>query len=666
MNTSPQIVCPKHRPRKAKRTRAAVALLSAVLVAAPHMAKAADEEPGQRFGDLSIEQLMNESVTSVSKKEEKLTDAAAAITVLTNEEIRRSGATSIPEALRLVPGMDVAAVNAREWAVTARGFNGVFANKLLVLVDGRSVYTPLFAGVLWDQQQTPLADLDRIEAIRGPGATLWGANAVNGVINVVSRSARDTQGALVYAGGGNVHETMDGARYGGKIGENTYYRAFGSYQSNNDYPLADGQSAKDGWQGWNGGFRTDHYSDTDTHLTWQADASGENFNQGASSSYNVNTIGRWTRQLSGRSSVEVQAYFDRTHRDDSSRLALSEDTFDLAWQHNFGLGERNDVIWGLGYRFVGTKIEQATPSIQVRNGDFGVQLFSAFVQDEFRLVPDRLTLTAGVKLEHHDIVGFEIQPSVRAVFKPTQQQTMWAAVSRAVRTPDEVESKDVLAIAVGAPFVGPGGGLYTPAIVGNGHPSPEVLLDYELGYRIQPANRVSVDLAAFYNRYSDLIAIGSIERFVPGTPVGTAEIPITNLLDAHSYGSEAAVTVSPTDSWRLTAGYSLIVLRISGPVSADQATQQVPPRHQVSLKSSYDFSKRASFDAQLRYVDSIQSVPAYATADARFSYRLTDQFELALAGQNLFAHQHPEQGPQLLSVTSEVPRGLYGRIVWRY
>ena len=629
----------------------------------------AAQQPGSgdasELANLSIEQLMNESVTSVSKHEQKLGDVASAIFVLSNDDLRRSGFTTVAEALRLVPGVDVAAVNASQSAISVRGFNSVYANKLLALVDGRAVYSPIFAGTYWDLQQTMLDDVDRIEVIRGPGAAVWGANAVNGVINIVTRTARDTQGGLIYGGGGDVHQAMAGSRYGGQLGENTYYRVFGSYQLNDSFPLADGSPAGDRWKGGQGGMRLDHYPRPDTHLTWQADATLSNLEAGADHGYNANTLGRWTRQWSPRSSVEVQAYYDRTYRNEDERARGVTDTADLTFQHNFGLGERNDLTWGLGYRFIHVAVEQTNPALQVRDPRANLQLFSVFIQDEFKLIPDKLALTAGVKLERNDFTGLEIQPSVRAAFKPTATQTLWSAVSRAVRTPDLLEKRDLFGLAYGAPFQGPGGGQYVPTIVGNPAIRSEVLWAYEAGYRFQASRRVSADIAAFYNRYSDLIEVGSISRFVPGNPVGAAELPWTNSGRATTAGGEVSLGYVVTDAWRLTASYSLLSARRAAAGGASTYDRS-SPRHQANLRSSYDFGNHFSLDSQLRYVGPIQSVSAYLTADLRFSYRPTERVELSVVGQNLLDEQHPEEAAQLFVISSEVPRGIYGRLAWRF
>ena len=619
------------------------------------------------YGDLSLEELMNETVTSVSKREQKLSDAATAITVLTNDDIRRSGAVTVPDALRLVPGMSVASVNASQFAVSARGFNDLFANKLLVLVDGRAVYSPVYAGVYWDVEQAMLEDVDRIEVIRGPGATVWGANAVNGVVNIVSREARDTQGALVYGSAGDVLETDSGVRYGGRIGDRTYYRVYAGIRSMDDYRLADGRSAGDGWQGQQGGLRVDHHATEDTTLTWQAGATDFDTDDDRFEDYNANTLGRLTRRWSDRSSLEIQIYYDHTNRDEPDRARMRTNTADFSAQHTFGVGERNDVIWGLGYRFVSTGIEQTTPLLEVRNGEARTDLYSFFVQDEFKAIPDKLTLTGGVKLEHNDYTGIEIQPSLRAALKPTKNQTVWTAVSRAVRTPGSLEGQELLAVAAGQPFVGPGGGLYVPRAVGNPGLSSETLWAYECGYRVQPHSRVSVDLALFYNVYDDLVSASQITRFVPGAPFGAAEIPFLNLLSGETYGGELSATVSPADAWRLTASYSLLRASVHGPASADPENfEEGSPRNQAALRSSHDLTRRLSVDGQLRYVDAIRSAPSYITADLRLVHRFNDGLEIALVGQNLLQDQHLERGQAFYTATAEVPRSFYGKLTWRY
>lgn len=620
------------------------------------------------FGDLSLEELMDEpiTVTSVSKRLQELNDTATAVSVLSHTDIRRSGATTVADALRTVPGISVGSVSSNEWSVSSRGFAGLYANKLLVLVDGRAVYTPMFSGVLWNTEQLLLDDVDRIEIIRGPGATVWGANAVNGVINVVTRSARDTQGTLLYGLGGDVQEFGSGVRFGDRIGEHTYYRVFANHQSYDDFRLSNGQPAQDGWRSNHGGFRLDHHPDDDTQLTWLTGFTHVRTDDERLDAYNVNTLGRVQRKLENGSSFEVQAYFDRSERHDDLLANFSIDTFDLSAQHTFAANDRNEVIWGVGYRHVDVGATQVNPWVEVRARSLQTHLFSLFAQNEYAAIPDRLLLTAGVKIEHNDYTGLEIQPSLRAAFKPTDNQTLWAAVSRAVRTPSVIEGLNSAALVTGGPIFD-GGLPYLPSRVGNPDVDSEILWAYELGYRIQPTRRVSVDLAVFYNRYSDLISYSDTPRFVPGTPLGVAEYPYSNILRGHSYGGELAVTVTPSVSWRLTASYSLLIADVRGPAAAaPDAIERSAPRNQVVLRSSHDLTAKFGLDVQFRYVDALPSVPAYITADLRIAYRVTDRLECSLVGQNLLDDQHLEHGTSLFVPPSEVPRGFYGKLTWRF
>ncbi len=633
-----------------------------------HAADATITTNADASSDLSLEQLINMQVTSVNKKQEKLFDSAAAVTVLNTDDILRSGAASIPEALRLVPGLDVAQVNSGAWAISSRGFNSQFANKMQVLVDGRSVYNPLFSGVFWDSQQQMLDDLDRIEVIRGPGATVWGANAVNGVINIETKSAKDTQGGLVYGSGGNVHLTTDGGRYGGQIGDNTYYRVFGSYQKNNNFPQqATGNSGTDANQGADGGFRVDHYADGErTHLTWQGDMSTSDLDRGDSAGSDINSELRLERELSDRSSIDVEAYYDRLYHSLFNVCAETFDTFDLTAQHTFGLGENNDVIWGLGYRVFTTQLQSVSPSIPDYQSVANLQLFSAFVQDEFKLIPDKLTLTAGTKVEHNDITGFEIEPDFRGVFKPAENQTVWASVSRAVRTPNLLESRQAFAFG----FFGPPTNGTFLALVGNPGVKSEVLWAYEAGYRIEPTKRIDVDLATFYNDYTRSLNFGPGPVFLAGPP-GTAYTIIGttygNTGSGHTYGGELSTTFSPTDDLRLTAGYSLLKEDLDNPpvFGAPSQSHKQDPEQQAMLRCSYDFSKQLSADAQVRYVDQFVGVSSYVTADARLAWHPNDRVELAVVGQNLFQPQHVES-PAIFSPVTEVPRGFYGKVTLKF
>jgi iron complex outermembrane receptor protein len=628
--------------------------------------RAAEPSASPAVPDLSLEELINVRVTSVSRKEEKLNDAAAAVFVLSNDDLRRSGATSVADALRLVPGLQVASIDAGAWAVSARGFNSQFANKLLVMVDGRTVYSPLFSGVYWDTLQVSLDDVERVEVIRGPGATVWGANAVNGVVSILTKSSRDTQGTLIYGGGGDVHLALGGARYGGKIGENTYYRIFGTYQLNRDFRETTGQRVDDGWDLWKEGFRIDHYTAADGQLTWLANGYGGTPSGPTGELYGFNTLGRWSQRLSEQSGYEIQAFVDRTYRNDSL-AKVSLDTADLSFQNTVGLGERNDFIWGLGYRYSDARPTQSNiPALQIVDHDVAINLFSAFVQDEIKIVPDTLKFTLGTKLEHNDFTGFEVQPSARLTYLPTDRQTVWAAVSRAVRTPSETEGKQMIRFASGYPLQGPDGGLYVPTRVSNDSVESEVLWAYELGYRVQPQKKISMDVAAFYNDYSHLVS-GLPDNFVPGAPIGILEIVPYNQMHGESYGGETVVTVSLTDSWRVSGSYSLLLMHLRGELESDaQAAERNAPTHQVVLRSSYDFTSKLGLDSQLRYVDNVDAIPAYVTADVHLSYKITKNLEVSLVGQNLFDGSHPEQASSIGILTREVPRGFYGKLTWQF
>ena len=385
------------------------ALVLATLLWCAALAHGEEDQPHRSVFQLSLEQLMDAEVTSVSKKQERLLNAASAIYVITQEDIRRSGFTSIPEALRMVPGVDVARIDGNKWAISIRGFNGQFSNKLLVLIDGRTVYTTTFSGVFWDIQDTLLEDVDRIEVIRGPGATLWGANAVNGVINIITKTASDTQGALVTAGGGTEEHVFTGVRYGGMLGRDATYRVYGKYFDRSPMVDSQGNPADDGWDQGRGGFRLDWQAVPRGHLMVQGDFYDGGANQTAlmpilTPPYQISEggsihvrggdiLGRWTYAFSDRSDVAVQAYYDRDDRN-APEVDQTVQTGDLDLQHHFRLGSSHDVVWGLGYRVIQDEATNAAIVSLIPNRRT-YQLFSAFVQDEVPLIAQRLRLTVG-------------------------------------------------------------------------------------------------------------------------------------------------------------------------------------------------------------------------------------------------------------------------------
>src|SRR4030081_1351529 len=488
---------------------------------------------------LSMEDLMNMQVTSVSKRTQKVADAAAAIFVITQEDIRRLGATSIPEALRLVPGLEVARIDQNKWAIGSRGFNGRFDNKLLVLIDGRSVYTPLFSGVYWNVQDVMLEDVDRIEVIRGPGATLWGANAVDGVINVITKKAKSTQSAVVTAGAGTEERAAGGVRYGGKVGDNTYYRAYKKYfdWGPSSYPYPSGMTAHDGWDALRGGFRADWTPAGANSLTLQGDIFRSRFdetltvaslsapysntfaNDGKYSGGNI--LGRWNHTSEG-SSTSLQMYYDNTTITDHSLFGDHQNIFDIDFQDGFHVGDSQQFVWGLGYRSIRDRNDPSF-SVSLQPNQLTLNHFSAFVQDEISLVYNLFRLTFGSKFEHNDFTGFEVQPNARLLWTLTPNQSVWTAVSRSVRTPALTEEGLRLNSAV-VPPVTPANTTPFPAIItvfGSHQFQSEDLLAYELGYRRPAPTRPRAGLATFYNRSSNLRTAEPGVPSLEGSPVPT-------------------------------------------------------------------------------------------------------------------------------------------------
>jgi iron complex outermembrane receptor protein len=525
------------------------------------------EGPANDLTNLSLEDLMNVEVTSVARQKQRVGEAAAAITVITQEDIQRSGLTSVPELLRLVPGMDVARLNASTWAISSRGFNDAFANKLLVLSDGRSIYSPLFAGVFWDMHQPLLQDIEQIEVIRGPGATIWGSNAVNGVINIQSKSARDTQGLLVTGRGGN-YEQSGAARFGGQIDDKTFFRFTGRYQNTDDFPTTAGPDGHDGWHAMGGAFRLDRYATDKDTFTVQGDLTSTReaetlllagytpptFMTPTTNSFNalgIDALGRWTHVFSDQSDMALQMYYDHLTRPVGGS-SYHIDTGDIDFHHRFPLGDRQEIVWGLGYRYWADEFKPGPfASMNPENRDDYIA--SAFIQDDLTIVKDKLHLIGGTKVEENTYSGFEVQPSGRMVWTPDEQNTLWGAVSRAQRTPARWEQDGRI---VSAPTASPLLPVpVQPIVHGTREFDSEGLNAFEVGYRLKPAPKFSLDTALFYNAYDHL---RGFEPGAPGflaTPVPHVVVPVfvANSFYAESYGAEIAGNWQVTDRWRLAA-----------------------------------------------------------------------------------------------------------------
>jgi iron complex outermembrane receptor protein len=634
----------------------------------------------EAYKKMSLTQLMDLDVTSVAKQPEPYGQAPAAIQVITGDDIARSGASSLPEAMRLADNLDVAQKNSHDWAISARGFNTALANKLLVLMDGRSVYTPLFSGVFWDVQDYLLQDIDRIEVISGPGGTLWGANAVNGVINITSKSAKDTQGLYVEGGGGSQLQDFGGVRYGGVLTSNVYYRVYGKYFDRDNEVFGNGKDASDSWNMGRGGFRVDAEPSLQNKLTLQGDyyAGHENVPTGGRANVSGgNLLGRWSHTFSEDSDTSVQMYYDRTHLVDpipasvagaitlapAGLLTDNLDTFDLDFQHHFHLASWNNIVWGLGYRFT-HEVDKNAPGLAFFPPTLDHNLFSAFLQDEITL-RDNLFLTLGTKIEHNDYTGVEVEPSGRLQWNITSNQMVWAAVSRAVRTPSRIDHD------LSQP--GPSGLLVL--LKGNPNFESETVIAYELGYRAQPTAKLETSLSAYYNDYAHVRSTttnSTLDAF--GLPF---PFFFQNNVKGQTYGFELSASYQLLDWWRLHGGYDLLKEDLSikpGKSDINNALNETAdPQQQFSIRSSMDLPKNVSFDTTLRWVDELHNnngatvgtVPSYFELDARLAWRPVKNLELSLVGQNLLHDQHPEYGfPG--PAREEIVRSVYGKISWQF
>ena len=629
---------------------------------------------GQRdLTTISLEELAQTKVTTVSKTEEPRFQTPAAVHVVTAEDIRRSGVTSIPDALRLAPGVHVARINSNQWAVGIRGFTSRLARSQLAIMDGRTLYNPLFAGTYWETQDTLLEDVERIEIVRGPGGTLWGANAVNGIVNIVTKHTRDTQGWFVSAGGGNEERAFVRARYGGAIADKGSYRVYGKY-FRRDAAFHATTDAYDAWHMAQGGFRTDWKLRGDDRLTVQGDAYSGRAGERTSLSFyeppflrtverkvplsGGNVTARWAHLVNG-SALTVNTYYDRTNRSEPS-FRESRDTFEADVQHQLGLGESHRVVWGLGYRLSNGR-GRGSETLTFNPPDRTDHIFGAFVHDEVALVRDRLRLSVGTKLERNQYTGFELQPSARVIWAPGPRHAAWAAASRAVRTPSRVERDLALSAALSPTLP-----LFA-RVVGNEGFKSEKTWAYEAGYRIQPANRLSLEAAAFHNRYRDFT---SLEQDPPFVENGRQILPFrfANLLRGRSSGLEVTSLAHVSSRGWVSAEYSYLSLHmetVPGSTDTTSAAQGSSPRHMARAQSSWTLPGHVDLDVGFRWVDRLpsQKVPAYSELDARVGWLVVPRLELAIVGQNLLHEHHAEFGG---SERAEIERSVYGEARWRW
>ena len=624
------------------RSRPALVLASLVGLACLPAARA-DTMPVGDLADLSLEELAAKPVTSVFRRAEPLSDAPTAIFVISAEDIRRSGATSLPEALRIAPNLQVARVSSRGYAISARGFNNAIGNKLLVLIDGRTVYSPLFSGVFWDQQDVVLEDVERIEVISGPGATQWGANAVNGVINVITRRASATQGALVSATTGN---TDDGgtARFGGKLGEGASYRVYAQGFERTATRRLNGDSAGDAWRRSQAGFRVD-WSGPSQELTFQGDVydgKGESTALGSPTFSGANLLARWSRRFADGSDLRVQAYADDAKRDELVAFRDRMRVYDFDAQYATALGAHK-VVAGGGYRWARDRTERSLLIAFIPESR-DLHWANVFVQDTVALT-ERLEATAGVKLESNVYTGWEVLPSARLAWKLAERRLLWAALSRAVRAPARLDRE----------FFFPG----NPPFFINGGPDfvSEIATVAEVGYRANPSASTSFSISAFHNAY-DKLRSGQLPPAV-----------VQNKIDGSARGLEAWGSYQATPAWRLSAGLNLLRQDLQAqPGSGDPTGPKAlgnDPRHQAMLRSSLTLPRRVEIDFAIRRVGALPdpAVPAYTAVDARIGWKVHPALELALTVQNAFDRGHAEFDPP--DTGSQIGRSVFLKATWR-
>jgi iron complex outermembrane recepter protein len=641
---------------------------------------------------LSLDDLANLSVISVSKTSHKYLDAAAAIFVLNTDDIHRSGATTIADALRLVPGLEVAQVDGNKWAISGRGFNGILANKLLVLIDGRCIYNPIFSGVYWESQDLFLPDIDKIEIIRGPGATLWGSNAVNGVINIITKKAAETQYRLLDFGLGTEERYFGGFRYGGKLGKNCYYRWYTKYFNRDNTVDSTGHKSADNWNMIRGGFRLDWDDSTSHQLTIQ----GEVYNGTVGQTYraieslydtelkNYNTkvpingfniLNRWTHTFSGASDFVVQLYWDRQQRN-SPIIDWTINTLDFDFQHRWLWGARHCVIWGLGYRLLDDYLPGNFP-MSFDPKSRRLNIVNAFAQDEIECIDKLLTLTVGSKFEYNPYTCCEVQPNIRFCLTPYRNLSFWGAISQAVHPPSRSDN-DVKYYLMRPPEKYVPLFIPNPVVVleGNTDIQSEQLTAYEFGIRMVPVSSLLFDVSLFYNKYDKLRTMELIDFYVESIPEPThLSIPLVanNKKKGIGYGFELATSYWFRQWCRFRAGYSYLQLKCT-PYQTSKDAQDYfiseegySPNYHYFMQMMIDISSKFTFDAMFFYTDKLSSlgIANYTNADLRLSWKLSKQHELYVVGQNLLQGHHAEFRSEFSEVVaSEVERGIYCGVRW--
>jgi iron complex outermembrane recepter protein len=638
---------------------------------------------------LKIEDLMNVDVTSAGKKEQKLSQVPGALFVMTTEDIRRSGATNLPDLLRMVPGLEVAQINPSTWAISARGFNGQYSNKLLVLIDGRTVYTPTFSGVFWDAQDVPLDLIGRIEIIRGPGAAVWGANAVNGVINIITKSARDTQRGMVTANGGTLEHIGGVIRYGGPIGNRGAYRVFADGFEMGHFLTADHLSAEDDWYRFHGGFRADANLTARDSITIEGDAIRGNAGERSDSLVSLqppvnaildlrdrfsgwNVLARWKRALPAGSETSLQIYFDRSNRGDTT-YGIGLNTLDIDFQDHAHWGRGQDFVWGLGYRS-NSDSTASTLRISFTPPKLTTHIFSAFVQDEISFHSHRVSVSLGSKFEHEYYNGFNLQPSARITWTPDERTTFWAAVSGAQGTPSRVDTSIRYNYAA---FPGPDNLPILISLFGNPALNNERLIATEAGFRKQLSEKIWFDSTVFYNRYRDLVSeeagATSLETDPPPEHL-LMPTYLSDLLYGETHGAEIFANVKLAARWTMSPGYGFLAMHLHKEARSLDTTT-VPeteggiPNQQAQLRSNVNLPWRWQWTTSAYFVGRLTAakIPSYTRLDSNLAWQPSERLSVDLVGQDLLRNLHPEYaGPDLTVLPSLIRRRAYARITWRF
>lgn len=680
----------------------AVLILGVVGLMPPPRCCFADTSGGPRqestdFTQFSLEELKDVVIVSVSKKPEMVSDVAAAVYVITQEDIRRSGVTSIPEALRLAPGVNVARITATDWAINIRGLNDQFAQDLLVMIDGRKVYTHVFSGVFWDIQDTVMEDIDRVEVIKGPGAALWGANAVNGVINIITKKASQTQGKRAVALLGN-EEQSGSIRYGSTLGNGAYYRAYGKFfnrgdlsdvnlDSLNEAPNPNNAQSNDDWRSGRAGFRVDMEpghglsSASANALTLQGEAYTNRYEKKferrsiifpsteaaqtsgteTSKAAGWHLLGRWQHTIASDSETILQIYHDQTKKDYDPGSGKVYTT-DLDFQHRLTAGQSNEIVWGIEYTHISDEFDDS-PNLRMDPSELDQDQWSMFIQDEIRFIPDLLTFIAGSKFEHNEFTGLEIQPSIRALYTPDERLSIWAALSRAVRVPSRLELHGHTSDQVDLPAVNPAAPVEVTTH-GNRNLQSEDLTALELGARLKPTPNIWLDTTFFLNDYKELIGLELADNDPNDDHI---DLGYANNRSGQSYGVEVAADWKVAGPWILGASYTYLHTLIEGtkvsdPQIANLISQDSNPRHLFSVRSYLDVTPNIDFDLWFRFVSRLpeRDIDGYTVMDARVGWQYNPDLELSLVGQNLLESGHSEFS------SLEVERSIYVKIDWKF